>query len=33
MRVTGQDPYYKAKKWRNEKWQRFIIKKTVTYHC
>ena len=32
MRVTGQDPYYKAKKWRNEKWQRFIIKKTVTYH-
>ena len=26
MRVTGQDPYYKAKKWRNEKWQRFIIK-------
>ena len=23
MRVTGQDPYYKAKKWRNEKWQRF----------
>ena len=32
MRVTGQDPYNKAKKWRNEKWQRFIIKKTVTYH-